>query len=169
MSKLISQSARAFALACCVLTLCLPARAEDVCPDSAKPVNDPDTCKELWEKIGLPKSSDDLDSTYVCHTRYFLLHNNEAKTPYWVIEPLNKKQVSGKNTPPGTKFSAEENVCDAAQAQDGDYTKSTYDRGHQAASADFISSKDLMVESFILSNAVPQQGLGFNRGIWKQF
>jgi DNA/RNA endonuclease G (NUC1) len=26
-----------------------------------------------------------------------------------------------------------------------------------------------MNESFILSNAVPQQGLGFNRGIWKEF
>lgn len=165
----MSEFARALGVLCLGLMLCQTAHAE-ICPDNeAKEVNDPDSCKELWEKVGLPKSSDDLEATFVCHTRYFLLHNNEAKTPYYVIEPLNKKQVSGKNTRPGTKFSAEENVCETAQAQDKDYVKSGLDRGHQAASADFSVSKALMEESFILSNAVPQQGLGFNRGIWKEF
>ena len=43
------------------------------------------------------------------------------------------------------------------------------DRGHQAPSADFSSNLELMKESFTLSNAVPQQGDGFNRHIWKEF
>jgi len=143
----------------------------DVCepaPDDA--VNDTEHCRALWEKIGLPTGGDDLDATAVCHTRYVLLHNNAAKTPFWVIEPLNKKQVSGKfKRPDSKKFKSEDGVCEPAQAKDGDYTGSKLDRGHQAASADFSADSDWMDESFILSNAVPQQGLGFNRGIWKEF
>jgi endonuclease G len=153
------------------LALSQPARA-DVCEnDNFKPgpENDTNTCKPLWEKVGLPTTGDDIDATPVCHTAYVLLHNNETRTPDWVIESLTKKQVSGTNTRPGTKFSPEKSVCKSAQAVDKDYAGSGLDRGHQAASADFSSNSDLMEESFILSNAVPQQGLGFNRGIWKEF
>lgn len=136
----------------------------------AATANDPESCRVLWEKIGLPEAGTDIDATFVCHQRYVLLHNNENKTPDWVIEPLNRRQVTGKNTrPEGKKFSAEDGVCKAAQAVDKDYTKSGYDRGHQAASADFSSNGPWMDDTFVLSNAVPQEGLGFNRGIWKQF
>lgn len=154
------------------LALSQPVRA-DVCENdnfTPGPENDPKTCRPLWEKIGLPKSGDDIDATIVCHTAYVVLHNNENQTPDWVIEPLTRKQVSGTNTrPEGKKFAPETSVCKSAQAKDKDYTNSKLDRGHQAASADFSSDGDLMDESFILSNAVPQQGLGFNRGIWKEF
>jgi len=50
---------------------------------------------------------------------------------------------------------------------DNDYRNSKFDRGHQAPSADFSGDPDWMVESFFLSNIVPQVGAGFNRGIWK--
>lgn len=170
MWKFSSKFSRLCWLTCLGLTLCQPVRA-DVCDTApAEPVNDPDNCRPLWEKIGLPTGGDDLDATPVCHTRYVLLHNNEDKTPFWVIESLNKKQVSGKfKRPESKKFKPEDGVCDSAQAKDADYTGSKLDRGHQAASADFSSNPDWMDESFILSNAVPQQGLGFNRGIWKEF
>ena len=170
----MSKFARASALVASTLILALalsqPARAE-VCEDfAATAENDPESCRALWEKIGLPVSDANNDATIVCHTRYVLLHNNENKTPDWVIEPLTKKQVSGTFTrPEGKKFSSEKRVCPPARAKDDDYAGSKLDRGHQAASADFSSSGDLMDESFILSNAVPQVGLGFNRGIWKEF
>jgi DNA/RNA endonuclease G (NUC1) len=168
----MSKLTRAFGLVLLGLALSQPARAA-VCENdnfSPTPENDAKTCRAVWEKIGLPVSGDDIDATIVCHTRYVLLHNNENKTPDWVIEPLTSKQVSGKFTrPEGKKFSSEEFVCPSARAKDKDYGGSKLDRGHQAASADFSSDGDLMDESFILSNAVPQQGLGFNRGIWKEF
>ena len=166
----MSKLTRALGLALLELTLCQSARAE-VCEDfQPQAENDPQACRELWEKIGLPVSGDDIDATLVCHTRFVLLHNNENKAPAWVIEPLNKKQVSGTNTrPEGKKFAPEASVCASAQAKDKDYTNSKMDRGHQAASADFSSSGKLMDETFVLSNAVPQKGLGFNRGIWKEF
>lgn len=48
-----------------------------------------------------------------------------------------------------------------------DYAKSGYDRGHMAPAGDMRWDKDAMTESFFLSNMSPQNGIGMNRGIWK--
>jgi len=130
--------------------------------------NDPATCSELWAAIGLPKyrPSAQVNKTLVCHTRYVLSHNNAKKTPDWVIERLTREQVGGNNTRPDIGFRQEKNVPRAARASDDDYVKSDFDRGHQAPSDDFNSNVELMEESFILSNAVPQEGEGFNQYIW---
>jgi DNA/RNA endonuclease G (NUC1) len=153
--------------------LALPAHA-DVCEGDTEfqpgPANNFNTCKKLWEPIGTPAyASDDIDATPVCHEAYVLSHNNVNKTPDWVLERLNKSQFAGGQDRPKTKFQPEEFVCKAARALDNQYTNSTMDRGHQAPSADFSSNLELMKESFTLSNAVPQQGVGFNRHIWKEF
>lgn len=169
MSTKVATALAATTLAC-LLTLS-SAPAAGVCPDDWKPgpANNLDNCRPLWEKIGVPAYSSDVDATPVCHTAYVLSHNNANKTPDWVIERLTRAQATGDNTRPDVGFKRETNVCKEAQAQDKDYTNSKFDRGHQAPSNDFKSSRPLMVESFILSNAVPQVGLGFNRGIWKDF
>lgn len=164
------------AAALLALSLAGPALAadddEEFCEKNFKPtaVNDFKTCKGLWEPIGVPQyASEDINATPVCHTRYVLSHNNVNKTPDWVLERLNKAQFAGGKDRPKTKFKPEEFVCERARAVDKEYANSKMDRGHQAPSADFSSDEDLMTESFILSNAVPQQGVGFNRHIWKEF
>jgi DNA/RNA endonuclease G (NUC1) len=143
----------------------------DVCPEfQPGPANDFNTCKRLWEPIGTPEyASADIDATPVCHEAYVLSHNNVNKTPDWVLERLKKSQFEGGKDRPKTKFQPEEFVCEAARALDNQYANSKLDRGHQAPSADFASNLELMKESFTLSNAVPQQGVGFNRHIWKEF
>lgn len=132
--------------------------------------NDVDNCKELWKGVGVPVyAGESIDATPVCHTKYVLSHNNVNKTPDWVIEHLTRKQVSGKNKRPNVKFGYEDKICAPAQAKDARYVSSGFDRGHQAPSADFSENRDWMKESFKLSNAVPQIGIGFNRHIWKEF
>jgi endonuclease G len=163
----------AFFAALTALAIVTPAYA-DVCDDDPDfklgPANNFNTCRKLWEPIGTPKyASDDVDFTPVCHEAYVLSHNNVNKTPDWVLERLNKAQFAGGQDRPKTKFQPEEFVCKAARAVDSQYTNSSMDRGHQAPSADFSSNLELMKESFTLSNAVPQQGVGFNRHIWKEF
>jgi len=134
------------------------------------PANDFKNCKGLWGPIGMPQyANDDVDATPVCHSAYVLSHNNVNKTPDWVLERLRRAQFAGGEDRPTIKFTYERSVCKAARAVDAQYAGSKMDRGHQAPSADFSSSVDLMKESFILSNAVPQQGEGFNRHIWKEF
>lgn len=132
--------------------------------------NDPETCADLWKGIGLPDYARDSerDTTIVCHTKYVLSHNNDDKTPDWVLEHLTREQVSGTNKRPKMKFQPEPFVAEDKRAVDKDYTNSKFDRGHQAPSDDFKQNRDWMVESFFLSNIVPQVGVGFNRGIWKE-
>ena len=164
-------------VALAALVLVAPARAQNGSDDEGvckgftpTEANDFKTCRSLWEPIGTPQyASDDVDFTPVCHEAYVLSHNNVNKTPDWVLERLNKSQFEGGKDRPKTKFQPEKFVCEAARALDDQYTNSKLDRGHQAPSADFSSNLALMKESFTLSNAVPQQGEGFNRHIWKQF
>ena len=134
------------------------------------PQNDPETCRDLWQGVGLPQYTrdDERDTTLVCHTKYVLSHNNAAKGPDWVLEHLTAAQVSGRNTrPKGQKFQPDPALPENGRAVDDDYKKSGgFDRGHQAPSADFSEDVDWMKESFFLSNIVPQVGAGFNRDIW---
>jgi endonuclease G len=144
--------------------LAIPASAQDAA------ANDPETCGEIWQAIGIPESADDSGDTLipVCHLGYIAGHDSETKTPDWVVEHLTRAIAQGTNTRPGTKFSEEINLpANTPRAFDADYTATGYDRGHQAPSNDFKSSSALMEDTFFLSNAVPQVGLGFNRGIWK--
>jgi DNA/RNA endonuclease G (NUC1) len=129
------------------------------------------TCRSLW--IGLADVPADTnaasrDTTFVCHPRFVLSHDNVTKTPDWVIERLTKKQVSGNNNRPGKKFSAELRVPPRGRAVDKDYPPNTtgFARGHMAPSEDFNASATAMRDTFVLSNAVPQVGAKFNSAIW---
>ncbi len=132
------------------------------------PQNDPETCADLWKGIGLPEySREDRDATIVCHTKYVLSHSNDDKIPDWVLERLTREQIGGTNKRPKVKFKPEDFVDKGKRAVDDDYRNSKFDRGHQAPSDDFKADVEWMKESFILSNIVPQIGVGFNQGIWR--
>lgn len=137
------------------------------------PKNNPAACSALWQAIGLPKYQDsdrDRTSTIVCHTRYVLSHDDPAKIPAWVIERLTAEQVSGHNSRPSIAFKPDELLPEKARATDDDYKGNPFgfDRGHQAPSEDFNQDEDLMKETFLFSNIVPQEGKGFNQGVWKR-
>jgi len=137
------------------------------------PKNNPAFCSSLWQAIGLPKYQDsdrDLTSTTVCHTRYVLSHTNPAKIPAWVIERLTAEQVGGNNSRPSIAFQPDVLLPENARATDDDYKGNPFgfDRGHQAPSEDFNQNEDLMKETFLFSNIVPQEGKGFNQGVWKR-
>ena len=53
-------------------------------------------------------------------------------------------------------------------AVDDEYKNSGFARGHNAASADFKKNADWMIDTFVLSNAIPQVQHGFNGGTWKE-
>ncbi len=130
------------------------------------------TCRPLWIGLGdVPADTKAAtrDTTFVCHTRFVLSHDNVSKTPDWVIEHLTKQQVSGSNKrPKGQSFAPEQRVPPHGRAGNGDYTntKSGLARGHMAPSEDFNRSLNWMKESFVFSNAVPQIGQHFNGTVW---
>ena len=53
------------------------------------------------------------------------------------------------------------------RAENADYAKSGYDKGHRAPANDFTRSVTAMKATFILTNAVPQKH-GVNDGKWAQ-
>lgn len=133
--------------------------------------NDPETCAEVWQEIGLPETEDGLhDPTPVCHEAYILGHNRKTRTPDWVVEHLTKKLVRKVHSRPSKKFRTEPSLPDdVAGAATADYEGGLelgIDIGHQAPSEDYSSSKRLMEDTFFFSNAVPQDA-NFNRGVWR--
>ncbi|MEJ2435323.1 MAG: DNA/RNA non-specific endonuclease [Pseudolabrys sp.] len=73
----------------------------------------------------------------------------------------------GQDLPPEGEIQTGPRRAADKRAVDDDYRNSKSDRGHQAPSDDFKHRREWMVESFFLSNVVPQVGIAFNRGIWK--
>jgi hypothetical protein len=64
---------------------------------------DPNACKKLWSEIGLPAPNPgDHRTTRICHRGYIAGHNDNNKTPDWVIERLTPAVVSGH--PRGSGF-----------------------------------------------------------------
>jgi len=158
-----------------------PTPAPPVLPAELAAANNPFTCKDLWEEIGLPVTHKDpealllnapsglLSPTILCHEKFIAQYNSYTKTPDWVIERLNRETTQGDNRRPSTSFKPDENLPDGVEtAENSDYTHSGLARGHNAASADFKASEAWMRDTFWFSNAVPQVQNGFNGGTWKE-
>lgn len=132
----------------------------------------PNTCRHIWSKMGLPDAVDDVDEeayAHVCHLGYLARHNAETQTSDWVVQTISRKTIKKNFDRPKIKFSEESCVSEEGRGKDSHYKNSKMDRGHLAASEDFAFDEDWMKDTFVFSNTVPQVGVGFNQSIWKQF
>jgi endonuclease G, mitochondrial len=101
----------------------------------------------------------------VYHIGFTLSYNEEHEQANWVAYELSYDKIDGseKRT---NKFLPDPNVS-TQTANDKDYYKSGYDRGHLAPAGDMTWSEEAMRSSFYYSNMSPQVPK-FNRGIWKK-
>jgi endonuclease G, mitochondrial len=111
----------------------------------------------------LPKKNESEEVVY--HTGFTLSYNEEHEQANWVAYELSYDKIGGseKRT---NKFLPDPNVS-TQTANDKDYYKSGYDRGHLAPAGDMTWSEEAMRSSFYYSNMSPQVP-SFNRGIWKK-
>lgn len=114
---------------------------------------------------GIPKTQKQ-DVTPICRRAYFLQHDNKAKIPQWVAYVLTPEHATGCEKRLSA-FKSDRSLPADKRAELSDYSKSGYDTGHIANSADMSWDIDVARESFILSNMTPQLP-EFNRGIWKK-
>jgi endonuclease G, mitochondrial len=129
-----------------------------------------DTCRAIWEGVGLPSNSGSAgDKTEVCHDRFVTSNDNASKTPDWVVELLTKKKLTNKYSRPSENFSPDPCVPANGSPDPGDYsmTPDHFAIGHMAPSEDFNNSIVNMRDTFYFSNAVPQVGAKFNGSVWK--
>lgn len=101
---------------------------------------------------------------------YVLSYDRKTRTAHWVFEHLTKdsvainKEVDRK----GVDFKADESIHPFFRADNADYKKSGYDRGHLAAAGNHKRHQKHLEQTFYLSNISPQVGSGFNRDSWNR-
>ncbi|TPX61749.1 hypothetical protein SpCBS45565_g07201 [Spizellomyces sp. 'palustris'] len=90
--------------------------------------------------------------------------NYRMKIPNWVLEHLTKENLKGNADRQDARFQPDESVPEIFRANNEDYWKSGYSRGHLAPASNNKSSADAMKESFLLSaNIVPQD---YDNNVW---
>ena len=95
------------------------------------------------------------DSTLLCRRMYVLEHNNSRHTAFWSAEHLLGSQ-QGIASDRINAFKADPDLPKESAAKLSDYSGSHMDKGHLSPVGDMHSDKKAMIESFYLSNMVPQ-------------
>jgi endonuclease G len=115
------------------------------------------------QHLEIPKTKN--KGAIITHAAYTLEYNETHEQASWVAYVLTKEKTV-RVAERTNKFLSDPMVK-TGSADNGDYAKSGYDRGHLAPAADMGWSAKTMAESFYFSNMSPQVP-AFNRGIWKR-
>lgn len=105
------------------------------------------------------------NTTDLCRIAYFVRHDNNKKVPAYSAEYLTAEAVSVKGVERINLFKADPDLPKGSRAELTDYDKD-YDRGHMTPFEDSDADTASAMQSFYLSNMVPQD-LHLNRGLWK--
>ena len=102
----------------------------------------------------------------ICYSGFAVKHSGVTRTPLYAAEHLTRDRIlQGKGLKRQSKFHPDENIPRSERAELHDYSKSGYDRGHVAPSADMFDIQS-QYECFSLANMVPQVPEN-NRGPWE--
>ena len=116
-----------------------------------------------YSQLELPAYSQ--KDAIIRHFAYTLCYNEAHEQASWVAYELTSDELI-KRYDRTDRFIVDAAVS-SVSADDQDYRKSGYDRGHLAPAGDMSWSETAMKESFYYSNMSPQVP-SFNRGIWKK-
>ncbi len=125
------------------------------CPQlfpKSRPI-DLSTLDPQWRAVGL------------CSNHFAVLNSALSRTPLVVVERLNQAMLEDSlGEKRSNAFYADPRLLRGSRAELADYQSSGFDRGHLANAAD-QPDHESMVQSFALSNMVPQEPLN-NRKTW---
>lgn len=101
----------------------------------------------------------------VRHSHYVLGYCEDHEQAAWVYYTPSMGSQNEKAS--RTDDFREDPMVETGSAVPSDYRRSGYDRGHLCPAGDMTSSREVMSETFYMSNMSPQVP-AFNRGIWKR-
>lgn len=104
------------------------------------------------------------ETTALCRIAYTVLHDNKKKVPLYSAELLLIENIPGK-VKRVNAFKADPDLAPVVRAELNDYDR-RYDRGHMTPFEDARKSSAAALQTFYLSNMVPQN-LHLNRGLWR--
>lgn len=102
--------------------------------------------------------------TPLCRISYTVLHDNTRKVPLYSAELLLVENIPSKNKRVNA-FKADPDLPVGRRAELSDYDE-RYDRGHMTPFEDARKNSAAALQTFYLSNMVPQN-LHLNRGLWR--
>jgi endonuclease G len=128
--------------------------------------NEPAPHCDQFMPYGYPTVTGHAHTTQLCRIAFYTLHDDQLKVPVYSVELLLPENISGVN-PRIDKFKADPDLQATARAVPGDYVGSGYDKGHMAPVEDMRKDSAAMLQSFYMSNMVPQDPI-LNRGVWRE-
>ncbi|XP_053966663.1 endonuclease G, mitochondrial [Anastrepha ludens] len=104
------------------------------------------------------------------YSDFVLSYDRRNRVPHWVFEHLTPESVARNDAVDRSKcdFRADESIHPYFRAQNTDYRRSGYDRGHMAAAGNHRRHQKHCEDTFFLTNMAPQVGQGFNRDSWNR-
>jgi len=115
--------------------------------------------------FGLPKNRlSDLDEQLLIHPEYLVNYDNQLKIPTMVMYRLTSTDIVKRTRV--DCFRPDVRIESNDQSVLIDYVEPIFDRGHLVPRADMNRSRVSMLNTFVLSNMMPQQA-NFNQGIWR--
>ena len=127
--------------------------------------NEPAPHCDQFMPYGYPTVMGRAHTSQLCRIAFYTLHDDQLKVPVYSVELLLPENINGVN-PRIDKFKADPDLQAVARAVPGDYVGSGYDKGHMAPVEDMRKDSAAMLQSFYMSNMVPQDPI-LNRGVWR--
>jgi len=134
-----------------------PVPYDDNLPDSSPPKVD------MFSKYGLPRNS----QQFVFHKNHVVCYDRQHRIPLWVAEHVTKENLKGSANRKQSKFLPDPAVPVLFSAQNEDYHRSGWSRGHMAPAGDNKYDQEAMSATFLLSNILPQN-IDNNSGFWNR-
>lgn len=136
---------------------------------SEEPVNIPAAALELeavrkQREFSFPVS-DKPELVKVLHKAYSLGYSETHEQAAWVSYLLSRRHQ--QNSFERRNNFKEDPLLKAGSASPEDYSHSGFDRGHLAPAGDMDFNREVLAESFFMSNISPQDP-SFNRGGWSE-
>lgn len=118
------------------------------------------------KNILLPAKRNDISEIILHRSGYTTSYNKTTRMPNWVAWELTAAHCSGPYKRKGSEFFEDEDVP-TPRANNYDYSRSGYDRGHMCPAGDNKWSEQAMRQSFLFTNICPQNP-NLNRGDWNE-
>lgn len=119
-----------------------------------------------FSEVGTVDKIEGVEEQLLTRTSYIVSYNKDTKCPNWVAWRLTREHANGDIARIGNAFH-EDSEVPSPRAQNTDYRKSGYSRGHMCPAGDNKWNRDVMYETFLLSNVCPQNA-NLNSGLWNQ-
>lgn len=127
------------------------------------------SCSHLFPKgiaFATHQISPDWKSIQLCSNHFAVLNSTLTKTPLFVVERLNRAiLLDAKDEERTDEFYVDPRIPPGERAELNDYKGTRFDRGHLANAADQPDQQS-MIQSFALSNMIPQDPVNNRKGAW---